>query len=154
MKPLRSWRNGDIRGHLRVRPRLRRRHALPPLPACGERGDRREGARLARRAGTDHRQGQVQSVANVEDDGRLWPGPPRTRRAWPHHAQGDARSGGVGPAAHLVAQGLVARMKPLRSWRDGDIRGHLRVRLRLRHRHALPPLPVPRTIVTATAVTP
>jgi hypothetical protein len=38
MKPLRSWRNGDIRGHLRVRPRSRRRHALPPLPACGERG--------------------------------------------------------------------------------------------------------------------
>jgi predicted transcriptional regulator len=35
MKPLRSWRNGDIRGHLRVRPRLRRRHTLPPLPLAG-----------------------------------------------------------------------------------------------------------------------
>src|SRR5437588_3177260 len=38
------------------------------------------------------RQSQVQSVAHAEDDGRLWPGPPRTRRARAHHAEGDARS--------------------------------------------------------------
>ena len=37
---------------------------------------RREGARLARRTGADHRQGQVQPVAHIADDGRLRPGPP------------------------------------------------------------------------------
>ena len=69
---------------------------------------RREGARLARRTGADHRQGQVEPVAHAEDDGRLRPGPPRTRRAGPDHAQGHARPGGTGPAAHAVAEGKLS----------------------------------------------
>src|SRR5438046_310864 len=40
---------------------------------------RREGARLARGTGAHHRQGEVQSVAHLEDDGRLRPSPPRAR---------------------------------------------------------------------------
>ena len=75
-----------------------------PRAAARHRG---EGARLARRAGAHHRQGQVKPVAHAANNGRLWPGPPRTRRARPHHAEGNARPGGAGPADHAVAQGKL-----------------------------------------------
>ena len=44
----------------------------------------------------------------LQDDGRLRPGPPRTRRAWPHHAQSDARPRGTGPTTHSLAQGKLS----------------------------------------------
>jgi len=47
-------------------------------------------SRLARRAGADHRQGEVQFVAHIANDGGLWPRPPGTRRAWADHAEGGA----------------------------------------------------------------
>jgi hypothetical protein len=51
------------------------------------------------------RQGEVEPIAHAAHDGRLRPGPPRTRRARSHHAESDARPGRAGPAAHSVAQG-------------------------------------------------
>jgi hypothetical protein len=62
---------------------------------------------LARRAGPDHRQGQIEPLAHPSDHGGLRPGPPRTQRARPGHAQGHARPRGTGPAAHALAQGKL-----------------------------------------------
>jgi len=47
-------------------------------------------------------------TGHAENHGRLRPGPPRTRRAGPHHAEGHARPGRTRLAAHAVTQGRLS----------------------------------------------